>query len=267
MNFKAILNAGKAVYQTNKAGIKTGAAMIGVPLVGVFSGEASVNTYKELEVMKNEEQVPDVKERFARVAPFWVKPFLTALGTMGLIYSSHRDSMVLLAALGAGYTLKDTAYKDLTEKVEEIAGKKKKEDIDEAIRIDKVQNNQPVEEKVYETGHGDTLCYDTVLGQYFRANKDFIDNAFLKINNDILLDGYASWSDLLYSMGRLSKDEDGKLIEPRAAENLGWNDPIKVGYSSTLVDSGTPVLAIDYDIPIPGFAYDDYKSQDLHTIL
>ena len=263
MNFKAILNAGKTAYQTNKAGIKTGAAMVGVPLGCYFSGEASVNTYKELEIMKNEEQVPDVKERFARVAPFWVKPFLTALGTMGLIYSSHRDSMVLLAALGAGYTLKDTAYKDLTEKVEEIAGKKKKEDIDEAIRIDKVQNNQPVEDSVYITGHGDALCYDSVLGQYFRANKDFIDNAFLKVNNDILVDGYASWGDLLYQMGRIPAEK----LEPRAAELLGWGDQIKVGYSSTLADDGTPVLVIDYDIPAPGFAFDEYKSQDLHTIL
>lgn len=261
MNFKAVLSAMGAAYQTNKAGIKAGLAIASVPLVAGVSADAGIKTHVELEKMRYEEKVPDLKEKAVRIIPIWVKPVLLTFGTMGLIYSSHADSMAMLAALGAGYTLKDNAYKDLSEKVEEIAGKKKKEDIEEAIRIDKVQNNPPVEGKIIKTGHGDTLCYDAITGDYFEASKDFVDNAFLRINNDIAFEGYASWGDLLYQMNRLPKDADGVFDEPKQYGYLGWCDNVGVGYSSTLTEGGTPVLVVDYDIPCPNFAFYEDKSQ------
>lgn len=255
MNVKTFFSTMESVYQANKAGIKAGAAIFGVPLVAVVSSEASIKTHVELEKMRYEEKVPDIKEKAARILPFWLKPAACTLGTMWLIYSSHADSMSTIAALGAGYMLKDNAYKDLTEKVEEIAGKKKKEDIEEAIRIDKVQNNPPVEGKILETGHGDSLCYDANAGlPYFRASKDFVDNAFLKIQNELDNKGYASWSDLLYEMNRIEKNRDGEFLNGDILDNLGWKgDNLNVKYSSTLADDGTPVLVIDYTLPYSDF--------------
>jgi len=247
MSIQAVANGVKMFLIHNNASIMTGVGIAGVPVTAYLSGKAAVKASKELEKMKYEsDKEPAFMDKAKKVAPIFVPPVMAAVTTMGCIYGANSVNARRIAALAGAYSMSESAFKDYKEKVVEIAGKKKSDDIHDATVIDKVQANPPKEDDILNTGFGDSLCYDSISGRYFRSNKEAIDKAFLKINNDILKDDYASWSDLMYNLG---------LPEMGAGEVLGWCEEIQQTYTSTLSDDFTPVLVVDYPMPIVDFAY------------
>lgn len=249
MNIQAIIGGAKVFLIRNNAAIMTGVGIAGVPVTAYLSGKATLKASKELEKMKYEsEKEPTFSDKAKTVAPIFIPPVMAAVTTMGCIYGANSVNARRIAALAGAYSMSESAFKDYKDKVVEIAGKKKSEDIHDAVKIDSVQKNPPVEGAIVDTGKGEALCYDSLTGTYFKSNKDAIDAAFLQLNNDILKDGFASWDDLMYIMGR---------PEFGAGEALGWEDEITQTYTSTLTDEFVPVLVIDYDMPRANFAFDD----------
>lgn len=231
---------------TNKTAIKAGIAMGGVVLTGASSAIAAIQSKEELEKMKfeNKDKAPTKTEQFLRVGKYWIKTAVIAGGTIYLIYSVNDDGNKAIASLAAAYSMKDGELKDYKDKVYEIAGKKKAEDIRDSIEIDKVQQNPPREEAIENTGNGQTLIYDRVMGSYFRSDMQSVREAVNDINTTLIEDGYACLNDFYQLLGR--KDLD-------IGDDLGWiydpsHETLEVLYTSTLTDSGTPVMVISYNL-------------------
>ena len=97
---------------------------------------------------------------------------------------------------------------------------------------------------------GDTLCYETISGQYFKSDVEAIRKAVNKINKQMLNENYVSLNDFYSAIG----------IKPRSiGEDLGWkidNGFVEVYFSTCLSENDEPCLVISYE---KGPVYDYYK--------
>lgn len=245
MNIQAILGGAKVFLIRNNAAIMTGVGIAGVPVTAYLSGKATLKASKELEKMKYEsEKEPTFSEKAKTVAPIFIPPVMAAVTTMGCIYGANSVNARRIAALAGAYSMSESAFKDYKDKVVEIAGNKKAEDIRDSIEIDKVQQNPPREEAIENTGNGQTLIYDRVMGSYFRSDMQSVREAVNDLNEDLMADGYACLNDFYTYLGRKTID---------LGEELGWcyeptHETLEVLYTSTLTDSGTPVMVISYNL-------------------
>lgn len=151
------------------------------------------------------------------------------------------------AALSAACTLSVSTLKDYRKKVVEMIGEKKEQTINDALAKEKIQKAPVINKEVIITGQGETLCFDTISGRYFRSNIDKLKKAEIKLNRQMIDEMDASLNDFYYEIGL-----EGISI----GEELGWNinELIDLSFSSQLATDGTPCLVIDYLVP-PKYGY------------
>ena len=146
------------------------------------------------------------------------------------------------AALATAYTLSESALKEYREKVVETIGEKKEKAIRDEIAKDKVAKAPLSEQRVIFTGKGDTLCYDTLSGQYFKSDIEKIRRAINELNRNLVLNGYVSLNDLYYLLG---------LRSTKLGDDLGWNvnkSLVEPSFHSILAEGEEPCLVIDYQV-------------------
>lgn len=152
------------------------------------------------------------------------------------------------AALATAYTLSESALKEYQEKVVETIGDKKERDIRDSIAKDEVEQNPVVQKEIIITEKGDTLCFDTLSGRYFKSNRDQINKAVNELNRRMRDDMFISLNEFYYEIGM-----DGTKL----GDVLGWNIDrgyIDIDYSSQLANGETPCLVLDYQI-VPEYDY------------
>ncbi len=144
------------------------------------------------------------------------------------------------AALAAAYTLSDTALREYRTKVVDTIGDRKEQTIREEIVKDKLQNNPVQNQEVIVTAKGDTLCYDTVSGRYFKSNMDYLKRVANDLDRRLRDDMFVSVNDFYAEVG---------LPELPIMDELGWDvdrESIDFKFDSHLATDGTPCLTIDY---------------------
>ena len=144
------------------------------------------------------------------------------------------------AALVTAYTLSESTLKDYQEKMIETIGEKKEQAVRDAIAKDKIEKNPVSCREVIITEKGNTLCYDTVSGRYFKSDRDKIDRIVNDLNRRMRDEMYISLNDFYYEIGL-----DGVAI----GDLLGWNintGYIELSFSYQGADDGTPCMAISY---------------------
>ncbi|MDD3040036.1 DUF6353 family protein [Bacteroides sp.] len=146
------------------------------------------------------------------------------------------------AALATAYTLSETALKEYKNKVVETIGEKKEQSVRDAIAKDKLVRNPVKSNEVVITGKGETLCYDSISGRYFKSDIDKIKKALNELNKQMLEEMYVSLNDFYYAIG---------LKSTSLGDDLGWNIDrglLELDFSAQLMENGEPCLAIDYRI-------------------
>lgn len=146
------------------------------------------------------------------------------------------------AALVAAYTISESARKEYESKVKEVIGEKKEEEIKEKIAEDQLKNT-PVSEckNIINTGHGNTLCFDSWNGRYFWSDREYIRQAVNDMNAVLLNEDTVYLNDLYYSIG---------LDSCGCGSVMGWNlayGQIRVKYTSKLSDTGVPCLVMSFE--------------------
>lgn len=144
------------------------------------------------------------------------------------------------AALATAYTLSESALKEYKNKVVETIGEKKEQGVRDAIAKDRIDGHPLKSNEVIITGKGETLCYDSISGRYFKSDIDKIKKAVNELNREMLSEMYISLNDFYYAIG-LNNSSIGDL--------LGWNIDeglLELDFSAQLMDTGEPCLAIDY---------------------
>lgn len=228
------------------------AGMITTTILAVKATPKALQLIAEAEDKKFDNGHGEALTKVEVVKTAW-KPYIPATVTgvtsaMCLIGAS-KVSLKRNAALATAYKLSETAFAEYKEKVVETIGEKKEKVVKEKIAKEKVQNNPVSSREVIITGKGDTLCFDTLSGQYFKSDIDRIKRIENELNKRMMSEMYISLNEFYSEVG---------LRRTKLGDMMGWNldkGLIELDFSSQLTDEGTPCLVIDYMVA-PRYDYD-----------
>ena len=173
-----------------------------------------------------------------------------AVASIACLVGSNKISTKRTAVMTTAYTLADTAYREYRSKVIETIGEKKEEAIRDKIAQDKIDKNPVEKNEVIIIDKGNTLCYDTLSGRYFKTDIDKIKRAENELNRALLYDMYVSLNDFYRKVG---------LEDLPMGDDLGWkcdDGLLELSLSSHLTSNDEPCLVISFSIAP---RYDYYK--------
>ena len=165
------------------------------------------------------------------------------LGTAICIVGANSISMRRYAALGGLYGLAEASLKEYQEKVVGTLGEKKEAAMRSDILQDKLDANPLSGNTIIMTGKkGNTLCFDTLSGRYFKSDIETI----RKIQNDFnlqILNGsnYATLNEWYDELG---------LDHTKLGDKLSWSLDymLNLVFDTKLSDDGEPCLVLDYRV-------------------
>lgn len=146
------------------------------------------------------------------------------------------------AALATACKLSETALSEYKEKVIETIGEKKEEAIRDEINKDKLEANPVSKSEVIITEKGNTLCYDSISGRYFKSDIDKIKSARNELNKRMLSEMYISLTEFYLELG---------LSPTSVSDQLGWNldqGYIEIDFGSQIAEDGTPCIVLNYPL-------------------
>lgn len=155
------------------------------------------------------------------------------------------------AALATAYKLSETALSEYRDKVVETIGEKKEQTIREKVDKDRIEKNPVSKSEVIITEKGNTLCYDSISGRYFKSDIEKIKRAVNELNRRMTYDVYVSLSEFY---------DELDLNHTLLSDDLGWSIDdglIDVSFSSQISDDGTPCIVINYAVA-PKYDYSKF---------
>lgn len=182
--------------------------------------------------------VEKVKAVWTVYAPSAIAFGLSTACIIGANNVSHRRSV----AIATAYTLSETAFKEYKEKVVEKFGKNKEQQVRDEVAKAQIEKNPVSKSQVIITGNGDSLCYDSVSGRYFKSNIEKIRRIVNDTNQKLFIENWVSLNEFYIDLG----------LETIAIGNdMGWSidkGGIDIDFSSHIADDGTPCLVLDYTV-------------------
>ncbi len=259
MKFKDLVDAFVKTVTESKAEVLLGTGIgLGVATT-VLVAKGSPKAVKALEEVKKRETESDeevttvehVVNCTKAVAPYYALPVVTGVAAVGCLIGSYKVSAGKIATLATAYTIADTKYKELDNKVKEELGEQKREKIKQSIAQDHVdEKGDEVPQRTTEMDPGDIWIHDAYFDKWFMSNFMAIKDAQDRLNQRLVFETYVSLNDFYYEIDQPTF---------RGGDDLGWNidnGPIKIECRSTLNKRGEPCGEIEYDIA-PRF---DYRS-------
>lgn len=231
--------------------ILMGLGIAGVVTTVVLSVKA---TPKALRLLKDAEEEKGEKLTTSEVIKTAWKPYIPVVISGGVsvtcLLGANSVNSKRNTALAAAYKISETALSDYREKVIETIGEKKEKAVRDKVAQQKVESKPSSKSSIIVNNDGNTLCYETVSGRYFKSDIDRIKKAVNELNSKMLREGCISLTDFYNEIG---------LNSTSISNDLGWNVDnglIEIYFSSQLADDGTPCVVVDYEtMPFPKFNY------------
>ena len=170
----------------------------------------------------------------------YIPTVVTGAASVACLIGSHSVSARRMAALTAVYQTAETALTEYKEKVTETIGEKKEQLVREKIDKDHLDDNPVSENEVIVTENGNTLCYDSFAGRYFRSDIDKIKKAINELNRRMTYDIYVSLNEFY---------DELDLSHTVVGDDIGWNldgGLIEVDFSSQLAEGDEPCLVMSF---------------------
>lgn len=166
-----------------------------------------------------------------------------------MAFANH-ISLRRYSALGAAYLLKETDFNNYKEEAEKLLGKKKTKELQEAQAKKAIESN-PIEDEslIWNTGNGNTLCYDYYSGRYFRSSIEAIKKAQNYINERILKEDKIFLNDVY---DELSLPHIG--LGDHVSFNMREDGMIEFAIESTIAENDQPCVVLDFK-PHPSYNY------------
>ena len=190
----------------------------------------------------NKEFNPDPKEVVKEIAPLYLPALLMGGASIAAFVSANTVSVHRLTATSAALTATEEAFRTYRNKVVEQVGEKKAKEVIAKIAEDKVKKNPPALDEndkhgapVIITGDGESLCYETYTGRYFKSNIDKLRRVETVINQRLIHEDFISLNELYDEIG---------LPPVKLGDQLGWNvmdisgsrQVVEFAISSTIID-------------------------------
>lgn len=241
-NISKALTTLRISAQKHSPEILTGVGIAGMIVTTVMAVRATPKALLLIEDRKEELKEDKLApiETVKTVGVCYIPAAITGTISIACLIGASSVNLRRRAALVTAYTLSESALKEYQEKVVETIGQKKEQAIRDEIAKDKIKRNPVSNREVIITEKGNTLCYDTLSGRYFKSDRDKIDKIINELNRRMRDEMYISLNEFYYEIG-LSGISLGDL--------LGWNIDhgyIEPTFSYQGADDGTPCMAIDY---------------------
>lgn len=170
----------------------------------------------------------------------YIPAAVTGVASVACLVGASSTNARRNAALAAAYTISESALKDYKNKVVEVVGEKKEKEVRDAVAKEKIEKD-PVENKeIIITEKGETRCYDTLSGRYFKSDIDMLNKAVNELNRRMIDQSYMSLNDFYYAIG---------LSGIKIGDDLGWRVDqglIELDFSAQLSNDGIPCLVMDF---------------------
>ena len=251
MQLKAIFtDLGKAARKHSPE-ILTGIGIAGMLSTTILAVRATPKALMLIEEKKREKKFAGEQPELTKVEIMktaW-KPYIpaavTGVASVACLVGASSVNARRNAALAAAYALSETTLADYKEKVVETIGEKKAQAVDDAVAKDQIEKNPPSKNTVIATDKGETLCYDSISGRYFKSDIEHIRRSVNNLNERLLFDTHISLNEYydeigleeIYPLG----DALGWTVDPDSA-NKGL---IELKFDSQLAE-GTPCLVVKF---------------------
>lgn len=172
----------------------------------------------------------------------YIPTALMGLTTIACIIGANSINLRRNAAMVSLYSLAETTLKEYQAKVIETLGEKKEQQIHEEILQDRVNNHPVKENQIIVTGKGETLCYDSLSGRYFKSDIETIRRIQNDFNKSLLSEMYKSLNELYCDLG-LDGTELGR--------DIGWTTDyglLDISFSAKLTQEGQPCIVLDFKV-------------------
>ena len=181
------------------------AASVGVVLMAVETGKATVKAEKLIEMNKD---VPNygTKEKVMDCYKFYIPAAVLGAGTIACILGSNALNKKQIASLTAAYMALGKTYQEYRQKVVENIGIEKEAEIHKSA-VEEIKN------PTSKDGDAIRLFYEPWTKRYFHATMADVIQASYYFNRRLATDGYISvneWCDYICS-DELPRQADGDL--------------------------------------------------------
>jgi len=182
----------------------------------------------------------------------YVPTVIMGMLTVGCIVGGNSINLRRNAALASVYSLSEAALKEYQAKVVETIGQAKERKIKDEIAKDKITKNPVSGKELVITGAGETLCYESLSGRYFKSDVEQIRRVLNDLSRDLLTDthGFVTLNEVYCGLG---------LSGTKMGEMIGWHIDdglIDPNFSTQLTENGTPCLVLDFSVE-PRYGYKD----------
>lgn len=240
-NFSNAAKTVKAFAVKRSPEILTGIGIAGMITTTIMAVRATPKALRLLESHREDdgEKLP-AKTVIKTTWKCYIPAAVTGTMSVACLIGASSVNAKRNAALATAYTLSETALKEYKAKVVETIGEKKEASIRDDIVKERIEKDPVKNHEVIITEKGNTLCYDTISGRYFRSDIEKIRKAVNELNRRMISENYISLNEFYYEIG-LRCTESGN--------QLGWNldnGLIEPHFSSQLTEDGEPCLAISY---------------------
>ena len=241
-NFKGLVNELRSLFIKNSPEILTGVGIAGLITTTIMAVKATPKAIILINEKKSEENVDKlaIKDAFVVSWRCYIPSTIVGIASIACIVGASSVSHKRNAALATAYAIAETTLQEYQEIVIDIIGDKTEKEIRGKIMEDKLASNPVKTSEIILTERGNTLCYDTISGRYFRSDIDQIKKAENELNRRMRDEMYISLNDLYSEIG---------LELTSIGDEIGWNIDrgyIDIYYDSKLTSDGTPCLVIDY---------------------
>lgn len=239
----------------NSPAILTVVGVVGTATTAYLTGKASFKAGTELQEQKeffdsiatNGNQRTKI-DKAKIVWRYYIPAVSSGAITVAAIICAHKVSTRRMAALAAAYSLSERRIDEYKDKVQEKLGIKKEKEVKDELAQDKINRFPGNTHEVVILGDGKVPCFDLSSERYFQNTMEGIRQAQNDINQQVLINGYATLGDLYEVLN----------LKPTAySEEIGWTPDNTLDIHITAVipqGEKRPALAIDYDVkPIRGF--------------
>ena len=233
--------------------ILTGVGTAGVVAAIILTAKKAPDAKKELDEAKEEWEAVEDKEKRVKADYIFKKIRIGAKHYWGVavivggaiicFWTANRISLKRIMSAVTAASIAAKSKEELEEKIKELDGEKHLQKIKDEIDGDKIKNDPPVMDKIYNTGYGNHLCYEPITGRYFYSNIEKVKLAVIECKKMLLNDQYLSIQDWFNELNIDTTD----LHLCWSIEDPNDVNDFDIHFSSQLTSEGIPVLVIQYE--------------------
>ena len=244
----------------NSPTVLTVFGIVGTGATGILAYRSGMRAHEILERHHEDMELVDEDDKEAKRAvmsetvldmiPVIMPPLIMGTFTIGCIFFSNKINTQRIAVLATAYGISEKKLREYQDKVTDILGEKKAQDIRESISKDHVKEfeetyGNPASYPI-PYGYGELPTIDEFSKRVFGCSSQKIDGINSKLTARVYAEDFVSLNDLYYELG-LESLPHGNRYGWIAGDIMG-NGKLPIYATPHKDDNGIIVINLEYDL-------------------